>query len=61
MSINIGTDKDLAYMCNCILFSHKKKWNCAIYRDVVEPRDCQTVKSEREGLSAQVNWKKEAV
>ena len=41
-----------------LLFSHKKKWNCAIYRDVVELRDCHTMKSEREGPSVQGDWER---
>ena len=33
-----------------LLLSHKKEWDCVIYRDVDRPRDCHTEwnKSEKE-------------
>ena len=43
MSINGGTDKeDVVHIYTGILFSHKKKQNHAICRDVDGPRDCYT-------------------
>ena len=55
MPINRGMDKeDLWFICTHthtgILLSRKKKWKCAICRDMDGPRDCHTEwsKSERE-------------
>ena len=55
MPINRGMDKeDLWFICTHthtgILLSRKKKWKCAICRDMDGPRDCHTDwnKSERE-------------
>ena len=38
------TEKQVSklYYNNGILLSHKKEWNCAIWRDVDGPRDCHT-------------------
>ena len=47
----------MAHIYNEILFSHKKKWNCAIYRDVNGLRDCHTdwSMSEREKQILYIN------
>ena len=43
MSINKGMDKEhVAHIYNGILLSHKKEWNCAIYRDVDGPTGYHT-------------------
>ena len=43
MCIYRGLDKEnMAHMHNGILLSHKKEQNCAICRDMDEPRDCHT-------------------
>ena len=45
MSINRGMDKeDVVHIYNGILFSHKKEKDCAICRDLDEPRDCHRVR-----------------
>ena len=53
MSINRETDKeDLVHVYNRILLIHKKEQNCAICRDMAEPRDSdiEWIKSEIEKL-----------
>ena len=37
-----GLDKDMVYIYNRILLSHKKEQNDAIYCDMDGPRDCHT-------------------
>ena len=37
MSIDRGMDKDVVYLYNGILFSHKKEWNNAICRNMMDP------------------------
>ena len=47
MSVNRGVDKeDVVRIHNGILLSHKKEHNCAICRDVDEPRDYLTELSQ---------------
>ena len=41
MPINRGMDKeDVVHTYSGILLSHKKEQNCAVCRDMGEPRDC---------------------
>ena len=57
-AINRGMDKeDVVHKYNGILLSNKKERNCAICRDVDEPRDCHTErsKSEREKQISYIN------
>ena len=49
MFINRGMDKEyMAHIYTGTLLSHKKKQNCAIWRDVDGPRDCQKEVSHKE-------------
>ena len=49
MSINRETDKeDVVRIHNRILLIHKKEQNCAICRDMAEPRDSDTEWSKSE-------------
>ena len=49
--------EDVVHIYNGILLSHKKKWNCAIWREVDGPRDCHTEwsKSDREKQLSSIN------
>ena len=40
-------DKDV-HIYNGVLLNHKKKWNCAICREMVGSRDCHTEWSKSE-------------
>ena len=49
MSLNRWVDKgDVVHIDNGMLLSHKKEWNCAIFRDVDGPRDWHTEWSQKE-------------
>ena len=45
----------MVHICNGILLSHKKEWNCAIYKDVDGPRDCHTEWS-KSGREKQISY-----
>ena len=51
MTTNRWTDKeDVVYICNWILFNHKKEWNLAIFDNTDGPGGCYAKgnKSDRE-------------
>ena len=53
--MNIGVH--VVHIYNGILLSHKKEWNCAVFRDMDGPRGCHTEwsKSEREKQILYIN------
>ena len=57
MPIDRLMDKDVVYIYNGILLSHKKEWTLVICRDVDGPTDCHRVwnKSERKKQISYIN------